>query len=135
MHTNRKCLQLKYKMGAKRPKSLVTYKSVKARNLKSLIKFFVAHSIIFVEKMWNDIKVWFRVEFIQLALEYKPLNLGQGLPDDLVPNYVIDSLRQFIKLCRVASVLWRIFEEDFALISTEWWLIGYYYNIRVILKG
>ena len=67
----------------------------------------------------NDIKVWFRVEFIQLALEYKPLNLGQGLPDDLVPNYVIDSLRQFIKLCRVASVLWRIFEEDFALISTE----------------
>jgi len=31
--------------------------------------------------------VW--VEFIQLALDYKPLNLGQGLPDDLVPEYVI----------------------------------------------
>jgi len=38
--------------------------------------------------------VW--VEFIQLALEYKPLNLGQGLPDDLVPDYVINSLRDVI---------------------------------------
>lgn len=36
--------------------------------------------------------VW--VEFIQLALEYKPLNLGQGFPDDLVPNYVMDSLAE-----------------------------------------
>ena len=35
----------------------------------------------------------FRVEFIHLALEHKPLNLGQGLPDDLVPEYVINSLR------------------------------------------
>ena len=36
--------------------------------------------------------VW--VEFIQLALEYKPLNLGQGFPDDLVPNSVLDSLAE-----------------------------------------
>ena len=36
--------------------------------------------------------VW--VEFIQLALECKPLNLGQGFPDDLVPNYVMDSLAE-----------------------------------------
>lgn len=35
--------------------------------------------------------VW--VEFIQLALEHKPLNLGQGLPDDLVPEYVNKTLR------------------------------------------
>ena len=34
------------------------------------------------------------MEFIQLALEHKPLNLGQGLPDDLVPDYVINSLRE-----------------------------------------
>lgn len=38
--------------------------------------------------------VW--VEFIQLALEHKPLNLGQGLPDDLVPKYVLDSLRDVV---------------------------------------
>jgi len=38
--------------------------------------------------------VW--VEFIQLALEHKPLNLGQGLPDDLIPDYVINSLRDVI---------------------------------------
>ena len=35
----------------------------------------------------------FRVEFIQLALEYKPLNLGQGLPDDLIPEYAVKALR------------------------------------------
>merc|ERR1712223_533276 len=34
--------------------------------------------------------VW--VEFVKLALEYQPLNLGQGLPDDLVPHYVLQSL-------------------------------------------
>jgi len=38
--------------------------------------------------------VW--VEFIQLALEHKPLNLGQCVPDDLVPEYVINSLREVI---------------------------------------
>ena len=35
----------------------------------------------------------YRVEFIALALEYQPLNLGQGLPDDLVPDYVLDGLK------------------------------------------
>ncbi len=36
----------------------------------------------------------FRVEFIQLALETKPLNLGQGFPDDLVPDYVPKTLAE-----------------------------------------
>ena len=27
-----------------------------------------------------------RVEFVQMAFDYKPLNLGQGLPDDLIPQ-------------------------------------------------
>jgi len=36
--------------------------------------------------------VW--VEFIALALEYQPLNLGQGLPDDLVPDYVTQGLQE-----------------------------------------
>lgn len=36
----------------------------------------------------------YRVEFIALALEYKPLNLGQGLPDDLVPEYVSKTLAE-----------------------------------------
>jgi len=39
--------------------------------------------------------VW--VEFIQLAKDYQPLNLGQGFPDDLVPEFVIDCLRDAIK--------------------------------------
>ena len=38
-----------------------------------------------------------RVEFVKIALEYQPLNLGQGLPDDLVPNYVIDSLSEVLQ--------------------------------------
>lgn len=33
-----------------------------------------------------------RVEYIQLALEYKPLNLGQGFPDYPPPKYVTDAL-------------------------------------------
>ena len=47
--------------------------------------------ILHIKKIWLFL---FRVEFIQLALDYKPLNLGQGLPDDLVPDYVINSLRK-----------------------------------------
>ena len=39
--------------------------------------------------------VW--VEFIQLALEHKPLNLGQGFPDDLVPDYVLNTLAEVVK--------------------------------------
>jgi len=38
-----------------------------------------------------DYNVW--VEFIQLALEYKPLNLGQGMPDDLIPEYAVNALK------------------------------------------
>jgi len=38
-----------------------------------------------------DYNVW--VDFIQLALEYKPLNLGQGLPDDLIPEYAVNALK------------------------------------------
>ena len=33
------------------------------------------------------------MDFIQLALEYKPLNLGQGLPDDLIPEYAVNALK------------------------------------------
>ena len=39
--------------------------------------------------------VW--VEFIQLALEHKPLNLGQGFPDDLVPDYVLNTLSEVVR--------------------------------------
>jgi len=39
--------------------------------------------------------VW--VEFIQLAKDYQPLNLGQGFPDDLVPNFVLDCLVETVK--------------------------------------
>jgi len=39
--------------------------------------------------------VW--VDFVKIALEYQPLNLGQGLPDDLVPNYVVESLGEVVK--------------------------------------
>lgn len=33
------------------------------------------------------------MEYIQLALEYKPLNLGQGFPDFAAPEYVTKALR------------------------------------------
>lgn len=34
----------------------------------------------------------FRVEYIQLALKYKPLNLGQGFPDFHAPENVTKAL-------------------------------------------
>ncbi|KAJ8936107.1 hypothetical protein NQ318_022929 [Aromia moschata] len=40
----------------------------------------------------SEKSVW--VEYIQLALEYKPLNLGQGFPDYPAPKYVIDALSE-----------------------------------------
>ena len=36
----------------------------------------------------------FRVEYIQLALEYKPLNLGQGFPDYAAPSHVTKALAE-----------------------------------------
>ncbi|XP_011135040.1 kynurenine--oxoglutarate transaminase 3 isoform X2 [Harpegnathos saltator] len=38
----------------------------------------------------NEKSVW--VEYIQLALQYKPLNLGQGFPDYYAPKNVTDAL-------------------------------------------
>ena len=56
--------------------------------------------------------VW--VEFIQLALEYKPLNLGQGFPDDLVPYEVLDSLSEVSK----ESVFLNQYTRGFVSIGT-----------------
>ena len=35
----------------------------------------------------------FRVDFVKLALDNKPVNLGQGFPDDLIPEYAINALK------------------------------------------
>lgn len=40
---------------------------------------------------------FFRNEYIALAMEYKPLNLGQGFPDDAAPEYVTDALAAIAK--------------------------------------
>ena len=40
--------------------------------------------------------VW--VEFIQLALDNKPLNLGQGFPDFAAPKYLVESLENATRL-------------------------------------
>lgn len=38
------------------------------------------------ESVWND--------FVKLAIEYKPLNLGQGFPDFAAPEVVTHALAQ-----------------------------------------
>ena len=62
--------------------------------------------------------VW--VEFIQLALEYKPLNLGQGFPDDLVPYNVLDSLADVAQESLILNQYTRGFvsNNSFLLVST-----------------
>ena len=57
---------------------------------QKMSKFVLADKYRGLEK-----NVW--VEFIQLALEHKPLNLGQGFPDDLVPDYVLSTLAEVVK--------------------------------------
>lgn len=42
-------------------------------------------------------KTFSRVEYIQLALEHKPLNLGQGFPDFAAPEYVTKALADIAK--------------------------------------
>ncbi|KAJ9573679.1 hypothetical protein L9F63_008949 [Diploptera punctata] len=42
----------------------------------------------------SEKSVW--VEYIQLALEYKPLNLGQGFPDYPPPDYVTKGLAEVV---------------------------------------
>lgn len=44
-----------------------------------------------------SILIVFRVEYIQLALQYKPLNLGQGFPDYPPPKYVTEALEKVAK--------------------------------------
>lgn len=39
----------------------------------------------------------YRVEYIQLALEHKPLNLGQGFPDFACPDYITTALADIAK--------------------------------------
>lgn len=41
--------------------------------------------------------IFSRVEYIQLALEHKPLNLGQGFPDFAAPEYVTKALADIAK--------------------------------------
>lgn len=36
-------------------------------------------------------------EYIALAMQYKPLNLGQGFPDDAAPEYVTNALGDIAK--------------------------------------
>ncbi|XP_056647618.1 kynurenine aminotransferase-like isoform X1 [Diorhabda sublineata] len=43
----------------------------------------------------SEPSVW--TEYIQLALDYKPLNLGQGFPDEFPPKYVTDTLVEVAK--------------------------------------
>ena len=37
-----------------------------------------------------------RVELFQLAVDHQPLNLGLGFPEDLVPTYILDVLKDVV---------------------------------------
>lgn len=43
------------------------------------------------------IKLIFRTEYVALALQYQPLNLGQGFTDYPVPQYITDALASVAK--------------------------------------
>jgi len=71
------------------PSSSLSTSAPSLQSDPAMSKFSLADKYRGLEK-----NVW--VEFIQLALEQKPLNLGQGLPDDLVPDYVLQNLAEVV---------------------------------------
>ncbi|XP_008547419.1 kynurenine aminotransferase [Microplitis demolitor] len=69
-----------------------------AKNYLNVIRNFSAVSSKFElprRFRGNDKSVW--VEYIDLGLKYKPLNLGQGYPDFFAPSHVTDALASATK--------------------------------------
>lgn len=62
------------------------------------------------EANFSNLSVNFRVEYIQLALEQKPLNLGQGFPDFAAPDYVTKALEN---ICKGDNVLLHQYTRGF----------------------
>lgn len=73
--------------------------------------------------------VW--VEFVELALEHKPLNLGQGFPDFAAPEYLIESLYNATKINgNQANVLNSQYTRSFGHPRLIKALQNYYKNFR-----
>uniref|UniRef100_A0A6G1SFU2 Kynurenine--oxoglutarate transaminase 3 n=1 Tax=Aceria tosichella TaxID=561515 RepID=A0A6G1SFU2_9ACAR len=72
--------------------------------------------------------VW--VEFIQLALDHKPLNLGQGFPDFAAPQYLVESLENATRLSDPKMVLNHQYTRSFGHPRLVNALQAYYRNMR-----
>lgn len=72
--------------------------------------------------------VW--VEFIQLALDHKPLNLGQGFPDFAAPQYLIDSLHNATDQSNKSLVLNNQYTRSFGHPRLVRALLQYYRDHR-----
>lgn len=72
--------------------------------------------------------VW--VEFIQLALDHKPLNLGQGFPDFAAPQYLVESLENATKLGDPKMVLNHQYTRSFGHPRLVNALQAYYKTMR-----
>lgn len=72
--------------------------------------------------------VW--VEFIQLALDHKPLNLGQGFPDFAAPQYLLDSLRNATNGHRNDQILANQYTRSFGHPRLVRALADYYREFR-----
>lgn len=72
--------------------------------------------------------VW--VEFIQLALEHKPLNLGQGFPDFAAPNYLVESLHNATRQVDQQSILSHQYTRSFGHPRLVRALRHYYSKLR-----
>lgn len=72
--------------------------------------------------------VW--VEFIQLALDHKPLNLGQGFPDFAAPQYLIESLHNATSIGDPKTVLLNQYTRSFGHPRLVKALVNYYKEFR-----
>lgn len=72
--------------------------------------------------------VW--IEFIQLALDHKPLNLGQGFPDFAAPKYLVESLETATRLSSPTNVLNHQYTRSFGHPRLVRALQAYYNKLR-----
>lgn len=72
--------------------------------------------------------VW--VEFIQLALDHKPLNLGQGFPDFAAPKYLVETLQNITDIGQPSNWLNNQYTRSFGNPRLVKALLRYYRDFR-----
>lgn len=112
---------------------IITSEQVSEISYSSLTKVMTTNMSNQIPQAADRIKnepesVW--VEFIQLALEHKPLNLGQGFPDFAAPKYLLDALQNASSSSDNSTILNHQYTRSFGHPRLVRALVRYYREFR-----